>query len=201
MARHGNPSGDMPVTSPRCKHDGFTLVELLVVILIMGVVGGVTVRALVGGYRTSTEVQGRLDTQAELQDVQIDITRRLRAACPTIAIGDYATEVQLRLSNGDVERYHFYLPGGEVLFEKRERWNGSSWQVVSDRPIADGIDNFTASIPVFTAMDEDGNSGASLSSVRSFRTELRRDVPDGDTVVVTTTSSLRNGGNPCPMTP
>lgn len=186
----------------RCRRtEGFTLVELLVVILIMGVVGGFTVRALVGGYRTSADVQGRLDTQAELQDVQIDITRRLRGACPTIAIGDYDTTVQLRLSNADVERYRFYLPAGEVLYEDRDRWDGTAWQDVSDRPIADGIDNLTAGVPVFTALDADGNPTTSLLAVRSFRTQLRREVPDGDTLLVTTTASLRNGDSPCPTTP
>lgn len=181
--------------------DGFTLVELLVVILIMGLVGGFTVRALVQGYQTSSEVQGRLDTQAQLQDVQIDITRRLRAACPTLVIGDYETTVQVRRPNGDVERFRFYLPAGEVLYEDRDEWDGSAWVDVSDRPIAHGIDNLTAAVPVFTALDEDGNATTSLLDVRAFRTELRRAVPDGDTIVVRTTASLRNGDNPCPTAP
>lgn len=180
---------------------GFTLVELLVVVVILGLVGSFTVRAIVGGYETSRQVQGRLDTHAELQDVQIDITRRLRAACPTIAIGDYETTVQLRYSNNDVERFRFYLPPGEVLYEDRDRWDGTAWQDVSDRPIADEIDNLTAGVPVFTALDADGNPTTSLIGVRAFRTQLRRDVPDGDVVLVATTSSLRNGDSPCPTTP
>lgn len=189
------------MTSRLRRSDGFTLVELLVVVLIMGLVGAFTVRAVAQGYQSSTEVQGRLDTHAQLQDVQIDVTRKLRAACPTIVIGDYDTTVQVRLSNGDVERFRFYLPAGEVLYEDRDRWDGSAWQHVSDRPIARDIDNLTAGVPVFTALDADGVPTTSLLGVRAFRSELRRGVPDGDVVLVTTTTTLRNGDTPCPTAP
>lgn len=182
------------------RSDGFTLVELLVVILLMGLVGGFTVRAIVQGYQTSSEVQGRLDTHAQLQDVQIDITRRLRAACPTIVIGDQDTTVQLRHANGTVERFRFYLAGDEV-YEDRDEWGGSAWLQVSDRPIANGIDNLAAGIPLFTALDADGDPTTSLLDVRAFRTQLRRAVPDGDAIVVSTTVTLRNGDHPCPSAP
>lgn len=184
----------------RSEH-GVTLVELLVVVLVLGIVGAFAVTAIVQGYRTSDEVHGRLDTQAELQDVQIDITRRLRAACPVIAIGDYDTTVQLRYAGGDIERYRFYLPAGGVLYEDRDEWDGTAWVDVWNRPIAEDLDNLTAGVPVFVALDADGNVTTSLLGVRSFRTHLRRDVPDGDVVLVSTTSSLRNGDVACPTSP
>lgn len=181
--------------------DGFTLVELLVVILIMGLVGGFTVQALVQGYQTSSDVQGRLDTQAELQNVQIAVTRQLRAACPSIAIGAYDTTVQVRQSNGDVERFRFHLPTGGVLFEDRDRWDGTAWVDVTNRPIADGLGNLTAGVPVFTAFDRDDVATTSTLDAQRFRTQLLRSAPDGDDVLVTTTVSLRNGDTPCPAAP
>lgn len=181
--------------------EGFTLIELLVVMLIMGLVGGFTVQALVQGYRTSSDVQARLDTQAELQNVQITVTRRLRGACPVIAVGASDTTVQVRHSNGDVERFRFHLPSGGVLFEDRDRWNGTAWVDVSNRPIADGLDNLTAGVPVFTALDDEGLPTTNTLDVWAFRTQLLRSVPDGDDVLVTTTASLRNGDSPCPTAP
>lgn len=187
----------------RDAEEGFTLVELLVVVLIMGVVGSITVGGLVRGYRTSSDVQDRLDTQAELQNVQITITRRLRGACPVIAIGAYDTTVQVRNSDGTVERFRFQLPPGGVLFEDRDRWNGTAWVDVSNRPIADGLSNLTAvpPVPLFTALDANGSPTTSLLNARSFETRLVRPAVEGDSVLVTTTSSLRNGESPCPTAP
>lgn len=180
---------------------GFTLVELLVVILIMGVVGGITVSGLVGGYRTSTEVQGRLDTHAMLQDSQIDITRRIRSACPVISVGPYDTTVLVRNSDGTVERYRFHLPAGGVLYEDRDRWNGTTWDDVSVRPVADTLDNLTAGIPVFTGIDDQGAETTAPIDVRQFRTRLQRTTPHGDPVLVTTSIALRNGDALCPSSP
>lgn len=193
---------DPVVLSPRTASSaGFTLVELLIVVLILGIVGGFTVRALVQGYRTSADVQGRLDTHAALQDVQIDVTRRLRAACPVIAISGDETTVQVRHSNGDVEKSRFYLTAADELREDRDRWDGAAWQHLSDQLIAVGIDNDVTILPVFEGLDEDGFTAANLVDLRAIRTQLRRVGADGDQVLVTTTVSLRNGDSPCPYAP
>jgi prepilin-type N-terminal cleavage/methylation domain-containing protein len=70
----------------RLRHEqaGFTLVELLVVMVLMGVVGSITVAAIVTGMNSQRTTQDRLDALHELEVATQRAIRDLRVASPLL---------------------------------------------------------------------------------------------------------------------
>lgn len=66
----------------RRGEDGISLVELIVVMALLLVVGGIFVSGLVGGFRASGLVEARRDAMSELQIGVQRMTRDVRAAAP-----------------------------------------------------------------------------------------------------------------------
>lgn len=104
---------------------GFTLVELLVVMLIVGVVGAVTTAGVVRGMRTTAEAQDRADAQAAIRTAAARASRELRVADPL----RYATSTEVHLDvalsddTGVVHlRYVVVAAGGRWDLVER-RWN------------------------------------------------------------------------------
>lgn len=61
---------------------GFSLVELLVVIVLLGVASTIVMVTLKSGFRSTTLVQGETESSAELQKSVERIARELRVADP-----------------------------------------------------------------------------------------------------------------------
>lgn len=68
------------LVAPTSDDSGFSLVELMVVIVIFGVVGAVTVAGVVQGMETTTDSRARADAQQEVRTVVERVSRELRAA-------------------------------------------------------------------------------------------------------------------------
>ena len=64
------------------KEDGFTLVELLVVVMLLSVIGGLVGTSLVTGMRVTSATQSRYDAIHDLQKGVDRLARELRAADP-----------------------------------------------------------------------------------------------------------------------
>lgn len=101
---------------PTSDESGFTLVELLVVMLILGVVGTITVAGVVQGMQTSAHAQDRAEALANSQTVVERVSRELRAADPLCAIKPGA--VSLTIERGQRLFYHHY----EIEQVGQERW-------------------------------------------------------------------------------
>jgi prepilin-type N-terminal cleavage/methylation domain-containing protein len=81
--------------------DGFTLVELLVVLILMGVVGGVAMTAIVTSLQSAAVTQSRVEALHELETALQRITRDLRVADP-LRLSPDATESTLELFETDL---------------------------------------------------------------------------------------------------
>jgi prepilin-type N-terminal cleavage/methylation domain-containing protein len=181
----------------RARNDGFTLVELLVVMLLLGVIGGIVTTGLVSAMTSTRNTQVRIEAMAELQRSAERITRELRAACPITEIdevdGQSVTLVVHR--QGEVVRHRFYRQGDRLLQDVAVD-DGGTWV---DRRV--GVPMLTelptGQDPIFTFLDGEGGEVDRWQDVSVVRLTLRRDLPEQPAVEVATTASLRNKGSSC----
>jgi prepilin-type N-terminal cleavage/methylation domain-containing protein len=185
----------MPVRPAR-DESAFTLVELLVVLVLMGVVGGIVTNGLTTAMRTTRETQTRIDAMAELQRGAERISRELRAACPIV--GTLAPHAVTAAIQRDGERlrhtYRFDAATG-ILSQDVVRDDAGTWTTVLDgHPLVQDLLDTGAT---FTYLDVDAEAAALARDVRTIRLVMRRDLPEQGPIEVETTVSLRNGGRSC----
>lgn len=160
------------------EQDGFTLVELLVVMVILGVVGAVTTTGLIQGMRTTDRVQARADALVELERAGQRLEREIRRGmwstsltpsytqpkgCVVPAVNTAGNASSLRndeislvaLHSGERFRYKISLTGDEVRLAE-SRWTAAGWTAVADRVVIDGVTNAAHGIPLLTYLGADG---------------------------------------------
>lgn len=90
------------------REDGFTLMELLVAMVVLGVVGAAAVSALGQGVRSGARGQARGDALMDLQLVAQRMSREIRAANPILTAEANRIEVQI-VRAGQTRRYRYEL--------------------------------------------------------------------------------------------
>lgn len=170
---------------------GFTLVELLVVMLLLGVVGGVTIAGLVTGMQQSQRAQDRVSAMAELQRTAENVARELRAACPLVVAEDDRAELVVTRNGALVEhRYYVNADGDELRHEIDED------EPADARTIVHGLAMDGAA--VFEYRANDNKTADTAQEVRWIRLTLRREPGwSDDPIEVATAVQLRNGGRSC----
>lgn len=101
---------------PVSDEDGISLVELLVVMSLLTVVGGIVGSGLIAGLRSSGLVQARTEAMSELQIGVQRMTRDLRAAAPVqlVRVGD-TPSIHVRVfKSGSCERVAYRIEGSEL---------------------------------------------------------------------------------------
>lgn len=193
---------------------GFTLVELLVVMTILGVVGTIVTSSLVQGMRTASRAESRVEALTDLQKGAARMSRELRAACPVTDVdpddpdsstpdGDEGHYVRIEvLRGGDLLRYTYELPEGDTTVSvQRERFDTStsSWITESSRSLIEDVTNRTATpvLQTVRALDQDGAETTVPSQVMRFELTLRRGLPQEGPVTVEHVVHPRNGGRVC----
>jgi type II secretory pathway pseudopilin PulG len=202
------------------RDDGLGLVELLVVVLVLGVIGAMTITSLVRGMRTTDRVEARIQASTDLQRAAERVARDLRrgvwtdisltplpsppAGCTYVSLdGD---ELTLIVFDG-IERFrHTYTHVDGTLTLDVDRWSSGAWADVSTTTVIDGLQNATAGEDVFSFLDrnggdllEDGLDPTDHADVRNFRLTLVGTVRDQPAMTLNTTVAARNGGIPCPV--
>lgn len=112
-----------PLRRRLADEQGFTLVELLVVMLIVGVLGAVATTGVVQGMRTTGEAQDRAQAQAATRVAVERASRELRMADPLrYATG---TEVHLDVARDDgVVHLRYAVEDAGACWElTQRRWN------------------------------------------------------------------------------
>lgn len=197
---------------------GIGLVELMIVILIMGVVGGITVTSLVQGMQTSNRVDARIETSTELQRATERVARDLRrgvwtdiSVLPLPAVPAGCTYVSLDpdaltliVFDGTDRFRHAYTHAGDALTLDIDEWVGGTWTDVSVTEVVTDLRNDATGTPVFTYLDRDGGEldgtqASDFADVRNFRLTLVGAVREQPPMTISTTVAARNGGLPCPV--
>lgn len=172
---------------------GFTLVELLVVMLIMGIVGAFTMSSLVRGLQVSNDADLRIQALTDLQQSGQRVSRELRMAC-LVSTADPDVVVLDLLRDGRRYRYRIEVTTEGVLQADVDSVapDGATTDVRVER-IAEDITNGDA---LFTYIGSNGAAVTVPSQVRDVTMTLRRQAAD-DVVEWTGDLHLRNGGLSC----
>ena len=178
---------------------GFTLVELLVVMLLLGIVGGVVGSAFVSGLRSSSATTARTVALHELEMALQRMTRDLRAADPLVLSesGDFDSQLGARIdrdgTRSDVS-YEIQLSDGVQQLVR----------VDTGQTLVSLVDN--GGEPVFRYLDAEGieitcSSNCSSAYLGTARVEIRlvREIPGAEPVRAITSvgvRAIRYGGPP-----
>lgn len=201
---------------PHRNEAGFSLVELLVVMVIMGVVGTVVGTSLVQGMRTSATAQSRIHALSDLQRGAERVSRELRVADP-LCLTPGQEEQRLGASvyrDGKRYRYDFYLQGSGdtqelvqdvTLFDPPESTTGtlvSSGTFIAEVGNDLILDVSGDPLPLFEYLDQSGEPPVTYQAAAQVQLNLTKQVADDDPIRVTTTVEVRNtryagGGDLC----
>lgn len=174
---------------------GFSLVELLVVMTLLVVVGGIVTSSVVSGLTASRRGQARVYALTDLETAGQRVAREARAAQPIIAAGDNLLDLTVFRNDGRF-RFRYELVGGE-LRETRTWYDNPTTSVptstLGPRPLIRDLDQ--GGVPVFTFYRDDGstwNVGDPPSQIARTRIRLRRDLPEQEPIEVETSIFVRN---------
>lgn len=111
---------------PREREAGFTLVELLVVITILTIIGGIVTTTVVRSIQVSHRAQQRAESLATLQNSLQRIGQEIRAADPLLLETGMDVErdigIQI-LRGGQKHLVRYYIDVDGDLVEDREIWD------------------------------------------------------------------------------
>lgn len=177
------------------RDDGFTLIEMLVVVVVMGVIGGVFFSTVVNAARVDDNTRSRADAQEAVTLALERVTKEVRVAAPLVSVSatSVVADVYPTQPSGTTlrERHTFTLTGAELqqqvqVFSPATSTTASS---TSTRVLADGV---VAAGTAFTAKDRAGTATTVASKVASVEISLQRDTQTAKPFVAATTIFLRN---------
>lgn len=168
-----------------------TLVELLVVMLIFGVVGGVVLTSTVTALQNAAATSARIDALQELELAMQRVTRDLRAADPLeLVTGEYDTALGASiLRDGERSSVRFRLVDvGDVQQMVRE---DTSQTLVTDldnsgEAVFEYLDRFGQEISCTTDCD------TALLQAAQVQVRFVRAIPDTTPAIVETRVGIRN---------
>jgi prepilin-type N-terminal cleavage/methylation domain-containing protein len=174
---------------------GFSLVELLVVIMLVSVVTAIALNAIVSGLRTTEKGNARVAALASMQKGVERISREIRVADPVVAAT--STTLTVRVYRGGARREYTYSYTGTSLTEKLVRYASESATAAvvgqSERVL---VSNTASLANPFRYYDDSGVelSAATLNikDIHRIRIAVSRKARYSQPLSVTTDVFLRN---------
>ena len=166
--------------------EGVTLVELLVVITLLTVVGGIVTSGIVSALRSAAQTNAKIEALNELELASQRVTRDLRQAEGIIVTSTPGESIAtlLRNENGDVELVAYVVDGERLI------------RVDTQQTLVTRIGNPPGE-PLFTYLDRQGEvitdcSDAGCEGLAQVGLRLIREVEGLNPVIVETRTSVRN---------
>lgn len=183
------------------EDQGFTLVELVVVIMLVGVLGAIVATTTIQTLQSTRRTQVKSETDASLRTSLEQLTRELRVADP-LRPAPTASSVSLDVArSGGCQRKTFSLSGGQLTETVQGFPAMSSSLTPGCVGSAGGISSRTVvrSLTAASAFRYYGETGSLLTGaidpddVASVRVELVASMPEGrPDARLSTSVELRN---------
>lgn len=181
------------MTDPR-DQSGFTLAELLVVMMILGVISSVLLTGLVRGFEVSTTTDLRIQALNELQSAAERTVRELRMGC-AMSVAEPGRAVIDVSRDGKRIRYDFDVVGSTYQIRIDEVQPSGSLVNVRTEEVIEDVPPGRADT-LFVYRDRDGNPTSAPGNVRSVEISLAT-TTEGNVVELGSHVTLRNGGIAC----
>ncbi|MGH3665814.1 MAG: prepilin-type N-terminal cleavage/methylation domain-containing protein [Egibacteraceae bacterium] len=187
------------------SEDGFTLVELLMVVVLLGVISAIALSGLTASMRTARQSNDRIEALADLQ-------RNIERVAQVVRVADgedypVGTPGQLLLADGndirldvrrgtDLIRYRYWratsASGEPELRLCREVYTppDDPCATATGQPVLTDLANDGAT-PLFSYLDAEG-AAATGDDIAQVGITLVRDLPTQPAIEVQTTVQLRN---------
>ena len=137
---------------------GFSLVELLVVVLLLGVVGSIVASGIISSLRADRRTRARVAVTADLTKGVDRMTKQLRVAAPVVAFAPDSVTVQTYRDGFRWQYTYTYDVAAKTVTETMERY-ASETAVVPDQTVTKTLLNNVsngAGAPMFAYYDRDG---------------------------------------------
>ena len=169
----------------RVGESGFTLVELLVVMVLLGIVGGIVVSTVTTSFQSSAATTSRVVALNEIEIALQRVTRDLRSAEDFVLFGtgcDGQVEVVIT-RGGDVQEVTYRVDGDQRLIREE-----------TGQQLVTRIGN-AADEPLFRYFDVNNNELTDCNSLRDTRRidiRIVRTLESGTSVSTETQILVRN---------
>lgn len=126
--------------------NGFSLIELMVVVLLVGVLGGITTTVVVNGFHRQATLEGRAVAIEHTRTALQRVLRDLREADPLLALTSTSAAMEITTSSGQVQVcYALATASGNTALQRTQSLPGKGCTDPGavTATIADHLDNLS----------------------------------------------------------
>lgn len=179
--------------SSRRADSGFTLVELLVVIVLLGIAGTIFLTTVVGATQVDTRTRARADVQQEITLSMQRLTKQVRVAAPLVSVADHQLVADVYPTAAGTVRHRFtYTVATGQLTEQLQVFSPATSNTASSTTSRVLARDLQVTTPSFAALDRAGVATTLPLKVASINVRLTGKAKDGKALPVTTDVFLRN---------
>lgn len=190
----------MRVSSCRQDDDGFTLVELLVVIVLVGIIGGTVVTSVVRSLDVTQRATSRVEALTDMQRAMERMSRNIRVAepqgsSPLVLTAATGSSIAFTVFDPVTRREIVYTQTGDRVVQLTRTFashTATTAPAGATTTVIDGLDQGLT--PVFGYFKDDGSALAATdgpADIVRVQIRLRRQTAD-DLVELSSSTFLRN---------
>lgn len=175
---------------------GFTLVELLVVLVILSILGAMVASSIVSGLRADAQARDRIEAFEDMQIAMERVSREVRAADPILAADTVNDAITVRVRRDGACHDFTYQAGGGTLDVTQVRYAADCSTTVGTSQVR-LLRDLEPTAPVFEFRDVGDNvlTGASVTptAIETVRISFEHVLElDQNPVTVSTVVGVRN---------